>query len=551
MDPIHKLSPLNQSILTNNTVQQPKIDMSQSPDTIEINGKIKTLSTKKKILIVTGILAATASITALILKGKTSKAQETLNGLETELNTLIEKTKNEIKFTNGIATDPKTNEKFTGVIKDSISKSKSGNTNFKPFNYTLEYKDGILIKSNKIQDKNIIEKTFQTLEDGSRKITTTTNGKTQEKILNPKTLKTDIQKSQNAYEKLLQEKDNLTSTEFNKKANDIKYTSAKQKEEVKTVYGAKVAMEDEAKKAAEEAKLSAQKAAKEAEAKAAKEAEAIAEQNKILDSIKKSIKPDEELNKMSEKELLEYEKQMCQQMRSLSSKYAKHTAPKDYSEVDFDLYQKINHSRLFADDRVNDIRKIAKYNEILPKMENTTPVKVKDKSTGKDIELSLQKVIPNYGGSYQIQALGDKSLYGIAEISMPGGYDFIPNLPEKYCDNALEIKFLSSSQFAKGTGKELVKQAVADSKKLGYDGKVWLDACGGSLPSRMSALAGEKIKSTPVPFYYKCGFRFKDESLNKLAQEGIENLNKGLKYNGPNEGVMFLADEAISKILNS
>lgn len=90
----------------------------------------------------------------------------------------------------------------------------------------------------------------------------------------------------------------------------------------------------------------------------------------------------------------------------------------------------------------------------------------------------------------------------------------------------------------KGSGtnsvQSIVKKSLAD---IDTQGRVTLDAC---------CIDG---KTSPAGFYYKLGFRFKDDSLNKQCEEWLK--KGGSRETSPHiSGIMFLPKENISHCLN-
>ena len=57
--------------------------------------------------------------------------------------------------------------------------------------------------------------------------------------------------------------------------------------------------------------------------------------------------------------------------------------------------------------------------------------------------------------------------------------------------------------------------------------------------------------TSPVPFYYKLGFRFQNETANKAVEQALETAKTTgvLDLGEYNSGIMYLPDEAIAKIL--
>lgn len=259
MQEINNLSPLNQVYINNLNKQQTnssKVDMTQKPDTFEINGKTKTLSKKKKVLIGAAILAAAAAVTAVIIKRK--NVSKAANEAADEIKELILK-QNEVNINKGVV--KYNNKPFTGIIEDSIT----GN---KPFKYHLEYENGVLIKSIKTQGDDVLEKTYKTLEDGSRKITTNANGSISEKTFNKGKLKEAISNSEKQYKNLSLDTEKLSAEEFSKKSQEIQFLNKNQKADLEKIHTEKIAQEQ---KAAQIAQEEAQKAANEAQELAQKE----------------------------------------------------------------------------------------------------------------------------------------------------------------------------------------------------------------------------------------------------------------------------------------
>ncbi len=558
MSQIPKLSQANQVIIerrksnlevsSNNSSAAETSKLNELPNDV-YDGKSKT--SKKKILITGGVvLASLLAITALVLKNKGSKVNEVFQNA----NEIITKTRNEIDFKDGMPYLKNSNEKFNGIIKDSVKTGQKDG--FKPFDYILEYKDGVLTKSTKKQADKIIEKTFETLEDGTRKITSSDSEKPF--IYNLKELKSKIDESKVKLKNLIDNKEKLTADEFNQKTNEITYLSKKQKEENLAIFNVKKENELNARKAAQEAEKAAQeaeKAAQEAEIKnkEKKQTENIQTQQKQTNQFLNpdyTVKSRQEIEKMSQDELREYYRATNIELNNIRKRYSAYAIPSDYEKEDYELYLKLNSNLNETSNRMKKINEENLFNELMQKLSPNSNIYVKDKKSGQNIELKLNKQLPKNGGAYRINVSDNKNTYGLAEVSTPCG-QFIANLPEKYADNALELKFLSTSEAAKGTGTQIIKQVVQDSQKLGYDGNVWVDACGGSLPSAMASLCKGKYTSSPVPFYFKAGFRFCDEEMNQQVQKGLENLAKGLEYDGPKAGNMFLPAESVAKILNS
>ncbi len=112
------------------------------------------------------------------------------------------------------------------------------------------------------------------------------------------------------------------------------------------------------------------------------------------------------------------------------------------------------------------------------------------------------------------------------------------NYPEYYKNkDYLFINSLSSHRTYKGIGTQLIKAVVEESKRLGLEGRVCLNA------STTDASIG-----TPIPFYHKLGFQCSNSVQEKIVSEC---LSEGLPIPCKMESAtMFLPQESIEKILN-
>ena len=86
----------------------------------------------------------------------------------------------------------------------------------------------------------------------------------------------------------------------------------------------------------------------------------------------------------------------------------------------------------------------------------------------------------------------------------------------------------------KGIGTELIKSAVRESIRNGYKGRLILSATNGY--------------ASPVPFYYKCGFRFEDEDANKSMEEFLRSKSKNLP-SSLSHGIMYLSEEKAKELV--
>ena len=87
----------------------------------------------------------------------------------------------------------------------------------------------------------------------------------------------------------------------------------------------------------------------------------------------------------------------------------------------------------------------------------------------------------------------------------------------------------------KGIGTELIKSAVRESIRNGYNGRLILSAANGY--------------ASPVPFYYKCGFRFEDEGANESVEEFLRSKSKNLP-SSLSHGIMYLSEEKAKELVS-
>ena len=100
----------------------------------------------------------------------------------------------------------------------------------------------------------------------------------------------------------------------------------------------------------------------------------------------------------------------------------------------------------------------------------------------------------------------------------------------------LFINSIYSNQQYKGIGSELIKQAAKESQKRGYEGRICLNSS-----------TTKPEKGSPIPFYYKLGFRCTSKKKDEIIRNSIKN-----KENIPascESVTLFLPKEAINKLL--
>ena len=155
---------------------------------------------------------------------------------------------------------------------------------------------------------------------------------------------------------------------------------------------------------------------------------------------------------------------------------------------------------------------------------------------GKDVfeaaELSLRKSdkkVPVYISRDEHDDLVSFGIYVKNEGELGGIIIQTPEQAESVCFDSSDFfrKFAKKSMYVdylysdndghelskyKGIGTELIKSAVRESIRNGYKGRLILSAANGY--------------ASPVPFYYKCGFRFEDEDANKSMEDSLTYFSK-------------------------
>lgn len=177
---------------------------------------------------------------------------------------------------------------------------------------------------------------------------------------------------------------------------------------------------------------------------------------------------------------------------------------------------------------------------------------------GKDVfeaaELSLRKSdkkVPAYISRDEHDDLVSFGIYVKNEGELGGIIIQSPEQAESVCFDSSDFfrKFAKKSMYVdylysdndghelskyKGIGAELIKSAVRESIRNGYKGRLILSAANGY--------------TSPVPFYYKCGFRFEDEDANKSMEEFLRSKSKNLP-SSLSHGIMYLSEEKAKELV--
>lgn len=143
----------------------------------------------------------------------------------------------------------------------------------------------------------------------------------------------------------------------------------------------------------------------------------------------------------------------------------------------------------------------------------------------------------------------NSTLLGTINYGKQEGIEFLEEtgrLPEYYLKEAqhgrklnlkpyIHVSDLEAKKKGVKAGTKLMKQALADSLKQGTGGRILLDAeCMDNVHS-------------PIPFYFKLGFRSVNPEINELAARCI---NTGLEFPLDIGTKMYLPKENIEHLLN-
>lgn len=185
-----------------------------------------------------------------------------------------------------------------------------------------------------------------------------------------------------------------------------------------------------------------------------------------------------------------------------------------------------------------------------------SPARIYEKDVFEAVELSLKKTdkkVPAYISKDEYDDCVSFGIYVNNEEDGLGG--IIIQSPEqsrnvcfdssdffrKFAKKSMYVDYLYSDNDGhelskyKGIGTELIKSAVRESIRNGYNGRLILSAANGY--------------ASPVPFYYKCGFRFEDEGANESVEEFLRSKSKNLP-SSLSHGIMYLSEEKAKELVS-
>ena len=106
--------------------------------------------------------------------------------------------------------------------------------------------------------------------------------------------------------------------------------------------------------------------------------------------------------------------------------------------------------------------------------------------------------------------------------------------------STLDIESLNSTtpKGSTGAGTQMIREAVRMSNEMGYDGRVTLHA----------EIINKSV-GTPVPFYYKLGFKATSAEIQALIEQAMAIYEQTGVYNGPTGASMYLPMDVVKNIL--
>ena len=167
------------------------------------------------------------------------------------------------------------------------------------------------------------------------------------------------------------------------------------------------------------------------------------------------------------------------------------------------------------------------------------------KVNGQNIPTHVQQ---NANGIY---TLVDDSgnTYAVMTTHSKGGGSMVFDEIDGYTDSSngfniikstLDIESLNSTtpKGSTGAGTQMIREAVRMSNEMGYDGRVTLHA----------EIINKSV-GTPIPFYYKLGFRATSAEIQALIEQAMAIYEQTGVYKGPTGASMYLPMDVVKHIL--
>lgn len=169
---------------------------------------------------------------------------------------------------------------------------------------------------------------------------------------------------------------------------------------------------------------------------------------------------------------------------------------------------------------------------------------LKDKDTDQLKKVVIQK--ENQGNYGSFRAMIDRKEAGRMDIKYEAVQPDMPKITAVKEDCEIpEVRHIRSylGDKYKGIGTTLMNVAVLESKRVGKGGRLWLSAEKGY----DFASSEHRSMESPIPFYYKLGFRCTDEKTDK---EILKNTQEKKYENLPDEALLSLDENNVRVLEN-
>lgn len=162
-----------------------------------------------------------------------------------------------------------------------------------------------------------------------------------------------------------------------------------------------------------------------------------------------------------------------------------------------------------------------------------------DKATEKLQYATIQKELQGNYSCFRIMV--DRKVAGRMDICndavFPEEHIVLTDEPDNTFPEVRHIRSYMGDKYA-GIGTVLMNTAVQESKRMGKDGRLWLYAEKGY----DFAASPYRSQESPLPFYYKLGFRCPDEKINKEIQKYIDKKQYNML---PDEAMLVLSADNV------
>ena len=141
--------------------------------------------------------------------------------------------------------------------------------------------------------------------------------------------------------------------------------------------------------------------------------------------------------------------------------------------------------------------------------------------TGRTVDATLQK--ESVGNYHRFKIVVNREEVGFMNIDCDAIFDennYVLSEPNNNIPKVTQLRTLNGEKYA-GIGSALLNLAVDESKKIGRKGALWLVSEEGFARTYSAYRRNE----SPIPFYYKLGFKALDKNVDNIIKEGINSSN--------------------------